>query len=164
MQERIDEILWPGNPRRGSLTVEPYQVGIVVCDGKVVDVFSEGSQRLPKGEIRTHVASTASFRLVFWLKDPSDHGKLGEGVALDQPVLTADGQLVTGQIALTLSVNPGPRRAIASTARAARRGHHEARHRRDCQGRTAGQGAGSGHWKTRFRRPTGQRSPSQRDV
>ena len=105
-------ILAPGRPRRRfpwlrrRLTLEPYQVGIVIRDGRVAEVFSEGARRLPRGEVRTHVASTAPFNLVFWLKDPGDPSEPGEGVALDQPVLTSDSQLVTGRIDLTLSVVP----------------------------------------------------------
>ncbi len=110
--ERLNSvILGPGEPRRGllrwaSLTVWPYQVGIVMCDGEVVEVFSEGERRLPKGEVRTYVASTSPFNLVFWLQDPGDPSEPAEGAALDQPVLTADGQLVTGRIDLTLSIIP----------------------------------------------------------
>lgn len=112
MQVKADTILWPSKPRRGflfwrrSLIVQPYQIGIVIRDGEVVDVFSEGARRLPKGEVRTYVASTAPFSPVFSLKDPDDQGEPDEGIALDQPALTADGQPVTGRIALTLSVNP----------------------------------------------------------
>ena len=116
------EILREG-PTRGKFTVWPYQVGIVMRSGEVVDIFSEGERRLPRGEVRTYVASTAPFHLTFWLKDPGDATQPSEGVALEQPVLTADGQLVTGRIDLTLSVMPkqveyllqllGPRGAIA---------------------------------------------------
>lgn len=116
------EILREG-PTRGKFTVWPYQVGIVMRSGEVVDIFSEGERRLPRGEVRTYVASTAPFHLTFWLKDPGDATQPSEGVALEQPVLTADGQLVTGRIDLTLSVMPkqveyllqllGPRGAIS---------------------------------------------------
>ena len=99
------EILREG-PTRGKFTVWPYQVGIVMRSGEVVDIFSEGERRLPRGEVRTYVASTAPFHLTFWLKDPGDATQPSEGVALEQPVLTADGQLVTGRIDLTLSVVP----------------------------------------------------------
>ena len=105
-------VLAPGRPRRRfpwlrrRLTLEPYQVGIVIRDGRVEEVFAEGARRLPRGEVRTHVASTAPFNLVFWLKDPGDPSEPDEGIALDQPVLTSDSQLVTGRIDLTLSVVP----------------------------------------------------------
>ena len=117
-----NEILREG-PRRGKFTVWPNQIGIVMRRGKVVDIFSEGEQKLPRGEVRTYVVSTAPFHLTFWLKDPGDADQPSEGVALDQPVLTADGQMVTGRIDLTLSVSRknveyllqlrGPRGAIA---------------------------------------------------
>ena len=105
-------VLASGRPRRRfpwlrrRLTLEPYQVGIVIRDGRVQEVFSEGARRLPRGEVGTYVASTAPFNLTFWLKDPGDPSEPEEGIALDQPVLTSDSQLVTGRIDLTLSVVP----------------------------------------------------------
>ena len=108
---REDAILWEGKPDagffggRGALTVPQYQVGIVMQDGKVVDIFSERKKKLPrKGEVRTYVASTAPFNLTFWLMDPEDPNEPEEGVGLNQPVLTADKQLVTGRIDLTMRV------------------------------------------------------------
>ena len=122
-RERDSTEILREEPRRGKFTVWPYQVGIVMRSGEVVDIFSEGERRLPRGEVRTYVASTAPFHLTFWLKDPGDATQPSEGVALEQPVLTADGQLVTGRIDLTLTVVPkqveyllqllGPRGAIS---------------------------------------------------
>ena len=111
-QEEHDTlILRPGRPTGGlfgkSLTVGPYQVGIVVRDGELQPPFSEGAMRLPRGhQVETYVASTAPFNLVFWLDDPGDPAGPAQGLSLDQPVLTADGQPVTGRIELTLSVTP----------------------------------------------------------
>ena len=102
---RDDDILWAGEPKRGWLTVWPNQVGIVMLDGNFEYTFTERKRKLPKGDVRTYVASTALFTLSFWLRDPSDPSPPSEGVALDLPVLTADGQLVTGRIDLTLTVN-----------------------------------------------------------
>ncbi len=106
---REDAILWEVEPEGagpfsgGSLTVQPFQIGIVIRDGEVVDVFESGKRNLPRrGEVRTYVASTAPFNLTFWLMDPEDPNEPEEGVALNQPVLTSDGQLVTGRIDLTL--------------------------------------------------------------
>ena len=122
--ERDNTDILREGPTRGKFTVWPYQVGIVMRSGEVVDIFSQGAQRLPRGEVRTYIVSTAPFHLTFWLKDPGDADQPTEGVALDQPVLTADGQLVTGRIDLTLSVVPknveyllqllAPRGAIAA--------------------------------------------------
>ena len=108
--KRDDDILWAGEPKRRwlrgrSLTVWPNQVGLVMKDGKFEYSFNERTDKLPKGDVRTYVASTAEFTLSFWLNDPSDPSPPSEGVALDLPVLTADEQLVTGRIDLTLSVN-----------------------------------------------------------
>ena len=91
----------------GALTVWPNEVGIVMRDGKVEDIFSEGKRKLPwRGKVRTYVVYTKPFDLTFWLKDPKDLKEPDEGVVLDQdlPVLTADGDVVTGRIGLTLSV------------------------------------------------------------
>ena len=108
---REDAILWEGKPDagffggRGSLTVPQYQVGIVMQDGKVVDIFSERKKKLPrKGEVRTYVASTAPFTLTFWLMDPMDREEPDDGVVLGQPVLTSDDEAVTGRLALTMRV------------------------------------------------------------
>ena len=107
---REDAILWEGKPvagffgGRGSLMVSQYQVGIVMQDGEVVDVFSGGKRDLPKGEVRTYVASTAPFTLTFWLMDPMDREEPDDGVVLGQPVLTSDDEAVTGRLALTMRV------------------------------------------------------------
>ena len=108
---REGAILWEGKPDagffggRGSLTASQFEIGIVIQDGEVVDVFSSGRRNLPgKGEVRTYVASTAPFTLTFWLMDPMDREKPDDGVVLGQPVLTSDDEAVTGRLALTLRV------------------------------------------------------------
>ena len=110
LEERKPDGRWVflGVPiKPGYLTVWPNEVGIVMRDGKVEDIFSEGKRKLPRrGEVRTYVVHTKPFDLTFWLKDPEDLKEPDEGVVLDQdlPVLTADGEVVTGRIGLTLSV------------------------------------------------------------
>lgn len=106
---RGDEVLWEVKPEGagpfsgGSLTVMPHQIGIVIRDGEVVDVFDSGKRNLSRsGKVRTYVASKAPFNLTYWLMDPEDPSEPEEGVGLNQPVLTADKQLVTGSIDLTL--------------------------------------------------------------
>ena len=109
---REDTILWEVEPDVGilpwqrTLTVMPFHIGIVIRDGEVVDVFESGKRDLPKGNVRTYVASTSPFTLTFWLKDPEDAKEPTEGAVLDQdlPVLTSDGEVVTGRIDLTLRV------------------------------------------------------------
>ena len=110
-EERSDMILGPGRPSGGlfgsSFTVGPYQVGILIIDGELQPPFTEGTRGLPRGrQVETYVASTGPFNLVFWLDDPSDPASPAQGVLLDQPVLTADGQPVTGRIELSFSVIP----------------------------------------------------------
>ncbi len=88
---------------RDSLTVGPYQVGIIIWDGTVLDVFSEGTQTLPNGDVQTYIASTAPFNLAFRLKAPWESSESND-LVLDPPLVTADGQQVTGRIDLTLLV------------------------------------------------------------
>ena len=109
---REDAILWEVKPDVGflpwqrSLTVMPFHIGIVIRDGEVVDVFESGKRDLSMGNVRTYVASASAFTLTFWLKDPEDAQEPDEGTVLDQdlPVLTSDGEVVTGRIDLTLRV------------------------------------------------------------
>ena len=89
----------------GSLTVSQFQIGIVMQDGKVVDIFSEDKKKLPRrGEVRAYVASTTQFTLAFWLMDPMDREDPGDSVVLGQPVLTSDDEVVTAQLDLTMRV------------------------------------------------------------
>ena len=107
---REDAILWEVKPDVGplpwqrSLTVMPFHIGIVIRDGEMVDVFESGKRDLQMGNVRTYVASASAFTVTFWLKDPEDTQELAEGTVLDQdlPVLTSDGEVVTGRIDLTL--------------------------------------------------------------
>ena len=85
------------------MTVGPYQVGIIIWDGMVLDVFSGGTQPLPRGDVETYIASTAPFNLAFWLKVPWESSEPND-LVLDPPLVTADGKHVTGRIDLTLSV------------------------------------------------------------
>ena len=81
----------------------PYQVGIIIWDGTVLDVFSGGTQPLPKGDVQTYIASTAPFNLAFRLKVPWESSE-PDDLVLDPPLVTADGEHVTGRIDLTFSV------------------------------------------------------------
>ena len=115
-----DIILRPGKPRRPgagwfpfsfgrgkeereSLTVGPYQVGIVIWDGMVLEIFSGDTRPLPKGEVQTYIASTAPFNLTYWLKVPWEFSTPND-LILDPPLMTSDGQHVVGRVDLTLSV------------------------------------------------------------
>ena len=127
LEERKPDGRWVflGVPiKPGSLTVWPNEVGIVMRDGKVEDIFSEGKRKLPwRGEVRTYVVHTKPFDLTFWLKDPEDLKEPDEGVVLDQdlPVLTADGEVVTGRIGLTLSVVSSYEESLLQLLRSGRR-------------------------------------------
>ena len=83
--------------------VGPYQVGIIIWDGTVLDVFSGSTQPLPKGDVQTYIASTAPFNLAFRLKVPWESSE-PDDLVLDPPLVTADGEHVTGRIDLTFSV------------------------------------------------------------
>ena len=92
-----------GKQERDSLTVGPYQVGIIIWDGTVLDVFSGGTQPLPKGDVQTYIASTAPFNVAFRLKVPWESSE-PDDLVLDPPLVTADGEHVTGRVDLTFSV------------------------------------------------------------
>ncbi len=105
----------PSRPKRGyfpfslgkrepdSFTVGPYQVGIIIHDGIVEYVFEGEKRSLPEGELQTYIASTAPFKLIFRFKGPGGPSQ-PDDIELDPPLLTADGQHLTGRIDLTLSV------------------------------------------------------------
>lgn len=105
----------PSRPKRGyfpfslgkrepdSFTVGPYQVGIIIHDGIVEYVFEGEKRSLPEGEVQTYIASTAPFKLIFRFKGPGGPSQ-PDDIELDPPLLTADGQHLTGRIDLTLSV------------------------------------------------------------
>ena len=104
-------VLWKVEPEGagrfsgGWLTVQPFQIGIVIRDGEVVDVFESGKRKLPrKGDVRAYVVSKAPFTLAFWLMDPMDREEPGDSVVLGQPVLTSDHEVVTAQLDLTMRV------------------------------------------------------------
>lgn len=103
VSRRRDDIILKLGPTRGALTVYPYQVGVIICDGIVEYVFEEEKRTLPKGEVRTYIVSTAPFKLLFRLKVPWALFE-PDDIVLDHPLLTADGQHVTGRIDLTVSV------------------------------------------------------------
>ena len=86
-----------------SLTVGPYQVGIIIWDGAVLDIFSEGTQTLPEGDVQTYVVTTAPVKFTYMIKGPGKSSYQND-IVLDTPPLTSDGQHATGRIDLTVSV------------------------------------------------------------
>ena len=102
-KERHDDVILREGPLRGSFTIYPYQTGIIICDGIVEYVFEGEKRNLPKGELRTYVVSTAPFKLAFRFNAPGEPLRIGD-IVPDPPLLTADGQHITGRIDLTLSV------------------------------------------------------------
>ena len=118
-----DIILSPGKPtrpRRGFfrwllsafgmskrepwfLTVGPYQVGIIIWEGAVLDIFSEGTLTLPEGDVQTFVASTAPVKFTYGIRGTGESSNAFD-IVLDPPPLTSDGQQATGRIDLTVSV------------------------------------------------------------
>ncbi len=86
-----------------SLTVGPYQVGIVIWDGAVMDIFSEGTQKLPEGDVQTFVATTAPVKFTHGIRGTGESSNEFD-IVLDPPPLTSDGQHATGRIDLTVSV------------------------------------------------------------
>ncbi len=86
-----------------SLTVGPYQVGIVIWDGAVLDIFSEGTLTLPEGDVQTFVASTAPVKFTYGIRGTGESSNAFD-IVLDPPPLTSDEQHATGRIDLTVSV------------------------------------------------------------
>ena len=94
-----------------SLTAWAHEVGIIMRDGKITDIFQEDRRSIPRrlfggDEIRTFRGYMSPFDLVYWLNDPEDSSKPDQGITLDSPVLTSDRQPVTGSIGITFSVIP----------------------------------------------------------
>ena len=101
-------------PDRNRLTAGPFEFGIIVVNGEISDVFTEGYRTAPKSgmlgigkriDTRAYIAYASPFDLAFRLQDPNDRSATG-GVPLDAPVLTSDGQIVAASIVLTLEVAP----------------------------------------------------------
>ena len=108
-ESRDDIVLERVQHDRRGLIAGPHQIGIIVADGKVSAVFSEGRREVPTGvfrrpDVQTFLAYTRPFRLEFWLNDPGDSSMPDEGIVLDRPIITADGQLVTGWVDITFWV------------------------------------------------------------
>ena len=106
-----DIILTQVDPKQSSLTAWAHEVGIIMCDGKITDMFEEGRRSIPReplrrGGVRTFIAYMSPFDLVYWLKDPHDPSEQ-DRIALDNLVLTSDGEPVTGRIVITFSVMSG---------------------------------------------------------
>ena len=69
----------------------------------MLDIFSEGTQMLPEGDVQTYVVSMAPFKLTFRLKGQGKSSNQYD-IVLDPPLFTSDGKHVTGRIDLTVSV------------------------------------------------------------
>ena len=84
-----------------SLTAWAHEVGIIMRDGKITDIFQEDKRSIPRrlfggDDVRTFKAYTSPFDLAFWLRDPDDPSEPDEGIVLDNTILTSDGEPVTG--------------------------------------------------------------------
>ena len=114
--------LIPSKNLRGlarSVTVGPTEAAVVTRDGEITDVFSEGKfgtrglgdflrALLGRGpEFQVLITDTSPFHLSFWLVDPGSTSDPDQGSLFGIPALTADGQLITAQVNLSLSVVPG---------------------------------------------------------
>ena len=82
-----DIVLTRVDPERDSLTAWPHEVGIIMCDGKITDVFEEDRRSIPRGAlrrggVRTFIAYMSPFDLHYWLRDPSDPSEPDYGIAL----------------------------------------------------------------------------------
>ena len=106
-----DIILTWVEPKGGVVTAWPNQIAIIMRDGKVTDVFTEGTRPvrpslLSRSKVQAFIAYTAPFSLTFRLEDEYGLSDWEDGIPLKGVVLTADGHTVTAQFGLTFSVTP----------------------------------------------------------
>ena len=106
-----DIVLTWVEPKGGVVTAWPNQVAIIMRDGRITDVFTEGTRRvglgfLPSGRVQAFIAYTVPFSLTFRLEDEYGLSEWEDGIPLQGVVLTADGRTVTAQFGLTFSIVP----------------------------------------------------------
>ena len=106
-----DIILTWVEPKGGVVTAWPNQIAIIMRDGKVTDVFTEGTRPvrpslLSRSKVQAFIAYTAPFSLTFRLEDEYGLSDWDDGIPLKGVVLTADGHTVTAQLVITFSVTP----------------------------------------------------------
>ena len=102
-----DIVLERISPEDGKLTAWPHEIGIILRDGKITDVFTEETRSTRKGmfssDAETLKAYTWPFTVQLYLQ-PWDTSQPDNGVALADTVLTSDREPVTAQIGITFSV------------------------------------------------------------
>ena len=81
----------------------PYQIGIIIWDGAVLDVFKGETQTLPEGDVQTYVVTAAPVKFTFTIKGQEQYSH-PDDIVLDPLLVTSDGQHVTGRVDLTVSV------------------------------------------------------------
>ena len=100
-------------PDKNRVIAGPFEFGIIVVNGEISDVFTEGYRTVPKGtvlgigrrnEVLAYKTYTPPFDLVFRLQYPNDTLE-SVGVTLDGPVLTSDGQMVAARMNLSFKVD-----------------------------------------------------------
>ena len=106
-----DIVLTWVEPKGGVVTAWPNQVAIIMRDGRITDVFTEGTRRiglgfLPSGRVQAFIAYTVPFSLTFRLEDEYGLSEWEDGIPLQGVVLTADGRTVTAQFGMSFSVIP----------------------------------------------------------
>ena len=99
-----------------SVTAGPNEVAVITRDGEIADVFTEGKaatrgfvdllrSMVSRGpQVRVFIAQTSPFTLQFQLESPKSSADTGDRGPFRIPALTADGQLIAGEVNLTLSV------------------------------------------------------------
>lgn len=99
-----------------SVTVRPTEAAVLIKDGAVVDIFSEGRRSTRssveilksivgiKSSVEVFIADTTPFNLEFWLEDPSSPASVAERVSFGISALSKDGKAISAQITIRLSV------------------------------------------------------------
>jgi len=89
-----------------SVTVRPTEAAVLIKDGAVVDIFSEGRRSTRssveilksivgiKSSVEVFIADTTPFNLEFWLEDPSSPASVAERVSFGISALSKDGKAI----------------------------------------------------------------------
>jgi hypothetical protein len=102
---------------RRTATASPGEAAVVIRNGEVAGLQTEGRIKTLSvfdrirsligigPDVKVLMVDTSTFLLSYWLEDPNLPRERKDGDSLGLPVLTKDGQLVSAQISINLSVD-----------------------------------------------------------
>ncbi len=103
---------------RRTATASPGEAAVVIRNGEIAGLQTEGRIKTLSvfdrmrsligigSDVKVLMVDTSTFSLSYWLEDPNVPRSREDGESLGLPVLTKDGQLISAQITIDLSVNP----------------------------------------------------------